>query len=60
MGGPHKPVKQVGQRAAALFLEESGWTKTRGGWKHPSLHFVWPLWAAVRAQREVDAGKWSL
>lgn len=52
-------MKQVGQRAAALFLEESGWEKTKHGWKRPELYWAWPLWAAVRAQKDIDRGHWK-
>ncbi len=59
MAAKERQVKQIGQRAAAAFLEESGWEKTKHGWKRPELHWAWPLWAAVRAQKDIDRGHWK-
>lgn len=62
VGRPAKPVKPtaIGHRLAEEMLLNAGWRLTDFGWKHPELHFAWPLWHALRAQREMERGSWKL
>lgn len=59
VGGAAGPVKQVGHRLAEEMLLNSGWRLTDFGWKHPDLFFPWPLWHALRVQREMEKGAWK-